>query len=273
MTIASDLTRIKDAKQAIKTAIAEKGVTVPDTELISTYHAYIDQIGSATPPTGDGTLADLKQALNYGNAATVYPVGTEFADTYDGASNPLIVAQYLDETNNSAYGGAVGVIMVRKYLSNFQIKWDNNVNYRDSYINTQLNGDMFEKCSTELKQYASEIDIPYAINGNNIIMVKTKQFIMSTAEVMSKNPSGSDTPAEGFGWDLWEQRTGLTSPSYLENEGRIMANSSAVVESWWLRSWVSSSNVAYTAFNGQVSFRRPSSSIYLLPAYFIGKDT
>lgn len=47
MTIASDLTRIKDAKVAIRQAIIDKGVEVPETEKLDTYYSYIDQISDS----------------------------------------------------------------------------------------------------------------------------------------------------------------------------------------------------------------------------------
>lgn len=53
MSIQTDLTRIKNAKSAIKTAIEGKGVTVPDTTLLDGMAAMIDGIES-------GTKAEIK---------------------------------------------------------------------------------------------------------------------------------------------------------------------------------------------------------------------
>lgn len=44
MTIATNLQRIIDAKAAIRAAIQEKGVEIPDSEKLDAYHEYIDQI-------------------------------------------------------------------------------------------------------------------------------------------------------------------------------------------------------------------------------------
>ena len=44
MSIATELTRIQNAKAAIKTAVANKGVTIPNDKLISEYADYIAQI-------------------------------------------------------------------------------------------------------------------------------------------------------------------------------------------------------------------------------------
>ena len=49
MSLASEITRLQNAKSALKTSIEAKGVTVSDSTLISDYSAYVDQI-----PTGGG---------------------------------------------------------------------------------------------------------------------------------------------------------------------------------------------------------------------------
>lgn len=48
MNIATELNRIQTAKANIKTAVANKGVTIPDDKLISEYADYIDQIQTGT---------------------------------------------------------------------------------------------------------------------------------------------------------------------------------------------------------------------------------
>ena len=49
MSLSSEITRLQNAKSALKTSIEAKGVTVSDTTLISDYSSYVDQI-----PTGGG---------------------------------------------------------------------------------------------------------------------------------------------------------------------------------------------------------------------------
>lgn len=46
MSIATELNRIQTAKANIKTAVANKGVTIPDDKLISEYAGYIDSIST-----------------------------------------------------------------------------------------------------------------------------------------------------------------------------------------------------------------------------------
>lgn len=268
MTIASDLTRIKNAKQSIKAAIGEKGVEVPDTELISTYSTYIDQIttGGPTPPTGDGTLTDLKKALDYGNAAELYPAGTEIPDTYAGNSNPLIVAQYLDSTNNFAYGGVEGAILIRKFVEPTSQQFGGSVDYASSAIKNFLDTTYLDNCSEALKSVIAEVNIPY-----NYTTVKSKLFLMSAYEVCN---IGNGT-YEGVMWDYWKQKTGLSAPNamYTNNNGRIMKDRNGTAQSVWLRSRYSSSLVCYVTTTGSVSSTdSPSNTRGVLPACFIAKD-
>lgn len=93
--------------------IAEKGGAMPEHKNSNSLADAIRTIPNTSDPGYDPdnpTLAGLKAAVNAGDYET-FPVGTEIPDTYNGNDNPLIVAQYLDSTNNSAYGGAEGVIV------------------------------------------------------------------------------------------------------------------------------------------------------------------
>lgn len=48
MSVASEITRIQNAKDSIKTAIESKGVSVPSNALIDTYATYIGQISGGS---------------------------------------------------------------------------------------------------------------------------------------------------------------------------------------------------------------------------------
>ncbi len=76
MSIQTELTRITDAKSAIKTAIEGKGVTVPDGTLLDGMAALIESIeagggdyviGSVTPASDSETLkiGDIKDTTTY----------------------------------------------------------------------------------------------------------------------------------------------------------------------------------------------------------------
>ena len=61
MSLSSEITRLQNAKSALKTSIEAKGVTVSDSTLISGYAALVDQIqtGSGGGGGGDDILRDL----------------------------------------------------------------------------------------------------------------------------------------------------------------------------------------------------------------------
>lgn len=269
MTIASDLTRIKDAKAAIRQAIIDKGVEVPETEKLDTYYSYIDQItGKPSGPTGDGTLADLKLALSTENPAEYYPVGTEIPDTYDGNDNPLIVAQYLNSSNNSTYGGAVGVILMRKYVEPTSQVFGTNNDYRTSTVKSYLDTTYLDNCSSELKSIISDINIPWYYSSTGYTTVTSRWFLMSDREVNSL----LWTQVEGFAWDYWKQKTGLSSPNANANPGRILYASEGAPSTSLLRSNGGSTSIGYVQNTGRIFYTTPTSSAGVLPACFIAKE-
>lgn len=275
MTIASQMQRIINAKSAIRTAIIDKGVEVPDTEKIDTYHEYIDQISATKPPTGDGTLDDLKLALSTDDPAGYYPIGTELEDTYNGHSNPLIVAQYLKSSNNRLYGNAEGVILIRKYVEpTSQIFGDyGTVDFGSSTLKTFLGTTYYDNCSNDLKKVLSNITIRYRNGTSTYGTSVVKFFPMSPYEVCCDADS-SYSPNEGIMWDYWKKQTGLTSPDalYKTNSGRIMRNSSGAANLVWLRSWITSSKVGQVSTSGAIQHAYANAnSTGVLPACFIAK--
>lgn len=60
MSIASEISRIQQAKADIKTAIEGKGVTVPSNALLSTYGTYVSQIEGG----GGGSSADTQALID-----------------------------------------------------------------------------------------------------------------------------------------------------------------------------------------------------------------
>lgn len=276
MSIASNLQRIMDAKSAIRESIVRVGVDLPESEKIDTYYQYIDQIGSKPNPSGDGTLADLKLALSADNPAEYYPVGTELEDTYDGQSNPLIVAQYLDSKNNEKYDGAEGVILIRKYVEPTSQEWSTTSYYKNSTINSFLMTTYYNNCSDNLRELISEINVPCYTGYDTYTPVPVKLFLMSAYEVCSTSMntvSGSNLGLEGIMWEYWRQQTGLNSPSISGNNGRIMRGRDGVAYDIWLRTASTTTGTKqYVNKYGDVGTRSGSTKYGVLPACFIAKD-
>lgn len=212
-------------------------------------------------------MAGLKRALKFGNAEEKYPIGTEIPDTWNGNNNPLIVGQYLDSSNSSLYGGAEGAILIRKYLLDSVVTpFGNSNNYPDSTIRSFLINDYANNCSSELQLLSSTILLPWSATH-----IEDKYFVMSTTEMV-----GASTSAEGIAFELWKQRTALTTPNNNDNAGRVMRTADGVVGNYWLRTARRSSsnllaNYVYSAGNIATNGDTRTNN-YILPACFIAKD-
>lgn len=262
--------QVQDTATFIKNAwdaVEEMGGDVPaQNKNLANLMAGIASIpqGPAVPTS----LAELKKMVRAGREIVI---GTEIPDMYAGNSNPLIVAHNLNDGNNGSYGGAKGVLLVRKYVEpTFQEfnSSSSNVNYDSSTILTFLNNEYLEKCSEELRSIISEVGIPY-YNGSTIAYINGKWHLMSGIEVCGTNNSG-----EGQMWDIWKERTGLVSANNGTNSGRIGKDRNGNTQYWWLRSRGSSSYICGVYINGSISTNDlgPSRSNGVLPACFIGKD-
>lgn len=257
-TVASIETHLTEAYNVLE----EKGADISEQKNIENLAATILTISAG----GKSTLTALKQAVNKGTASTVFPVGTEIPDTYAGNDNPLIVAQYLDSSNNSAYGGAEGVILVRKYVEPTAQLFGFTPAYNTSIIKNFLDTTYYDNSSDELKAMVADITIPFSSSP-----VAAKWFIMSDTEICA---SGYDGVPEGIMWDYWKEKTGLTSPNNNANTGRVVKDRSGANQNIWLRSIASSANtkVCFMGTNGLVYFAAPNDKYGVLPACLIAKE-
>lgn len=109
MTIASEITRLQGAKADIKTAIENKGVTVPSADTIDQYAGYIDQIETGTTivngvienylaSTSTVAVAAGTFVAMSGDTASDYSVsGT--AVVLDGTARYRTVCESIDDTH------------------------------------------------------------------------------------------------------------------------------------------------------------------------------
>lgn len=112
MSIQTELTRIKNAKAAIKAAIEGKGVTVPDGTLLDGMAALVESIEA-----GGGS----------GGAQLAYGTFTPAADTYDyvvthnlGVMPDFIVVWSSDARTPSTYKGVLAIAASAKIMGNGQ---------------------------------------------------------------------------------------------------------------------------------------------------------
>lgn len=251
----------------MRQSIIDKGVDVPDDAKIEEYAGYILQIeagGGEYSPTNP-TLEGVKDAVSKGMTVKT---GLEIPDTYGGKSNPLVVVHNLSSANNTQYGGAVGTILIRKYVDPTAQAFGYTANYADSTLKSFLETTYIANCSNELRAVISNITVPYW-NGSAVASVETNIFPMSDTEVMS-----SVAPTiSGEIWDYWREKTGLAAPDTRgqANNGRILRDSSSAARYVWLRSVAVGNEPCMIASNGSVDYYTSTSPYGVIPAFFIAK--
>lgn len=222
---------------------------------------YIDSTKEDTSVIG-GTISEFKTALDAGDVSN-FPIGTKLPDTANGESNPLIVAQYLDGTQE-AYGGAKGAVVVRQFAESTPIAWDTNggTDYSTSSIRTHLNGDYLSACTEELQNIIEPMTIPYGNIDTTTIQgtVDDKVFLLDNGECINK---GNTNPHLGMNFEYF-QLLGTSS------ESRVSHISNGTAVDSWLRNKIDSQKAAYIPSNlGVTSTQRTSSNLYYRPAFFI----
>ena len=89
MSVATEITRIETAKSNIKTAIENKGVSVPNDALLDTYATYVSQIsgGSSVLVYETGTYTPStdtdRPTINFTNVHSEAPIYVGIFDTTD----------------------------------------------------------------------------------------------------------------------------------------------------------------------------------------------
>lgn len=166
----------------------------------------------------DSQLTKLKKALNTGNAEELFPVGTMISDTWNDVEAPLVVMQYLNETNSNLYGGVNGVILMRHNITDYtssQKLWAEG-----QPIKNYLDSEYLEACSGDMKKYISPIKIRTNLTYNSTTPANEREYIMvdslwfppSVKEMycrIGNTTTGiANTPDEGIAWDYWKAKFG-----------------------------------------------------------------
>lgn len=260
-------THIRNAGGTLR-AILPGDVVVGQTGCLSD-----DDLGE--DPCSSKTFANLKTALKNGTAKECFPVGTEIPDTWNGNSNAMVVAHYLDSTNNSAYSGAEGVILIRKYVEPTEVDYDTSTAiYSDASIRSYLNTTYLSGCTNDLKNVMSSITIcsivpgPY---GSAPAYTTGKLFLMSTEEM-----GGIPNATYGKYFEIWEER-GLTSLGGSASPARILTDRDGNIAKAWTRTSQYSRTFGYTVASvsktgGLVASLLSEGPFGVLPACFISKD-
>ena len=113
MSLSSEITRLQNAKSALKTSIEAKGVTVSDSTLISGYSAYVDQIPTGGGGGGDDILRDLIEkditTLNIPEGTT--QIGN-YAFSYCEKVRSVTIPNSVTSIGNYAFGSCSGLTSV-----------------------------------------------------------------------------------------------------------------------------------------------------------------
>lgn len=111
MSIQNELTRITNAKAAIKTAIEGKGVTVPDGTLLDGMASLIESIEAGE---GGGTGGGIPSPFTKVTTGTVLYTSLQYANTvafnHGLGVAPKIFVVYLDEIGSYG-GGSINVLV------------------------------------------------------------------------------------------------------------------------------------------------------------------
>lgn len=245
-TIAGELGQILDTKRRLREVIAQYNDIITEQTPFRQYAQLIREIVTAP------TLAGLKKALNRGNAAEKYPIGTEIEDTWNGQSNPLTVAHY---TNITLANGTVkpGAYLVRKYVEPVSQQYSTTQYryYTNSAVKAYLEGEYLQKCSAETKGLISQIKIiwmePNYLGGFDRKEMAARFFLMSGIEI-----GGTKNTGEGVFWSYWKQKLGISTPSDQYTNKRIVRSRDGVARRISLRTNYPSGGMDWTSYVGTV---------------------
>lgn len=269
MSVSSELSSTITNLQSVYTALGEAGATLPQNKNFANLSTTIESI--PTNPTGEGTLSDLKVALQTTEPWNYYKPGSVFADTWNSEDAPLMLATYLTSENNSEYGGAVGAILIRQHLSDSSYFWGSQPTYEQSNIYQFLQSDYYENTSSTLKNLMTDLSIPVADeNGLEPNQIMVKWFLPTTTELGALEMAWYST--EGVKFDAFTS----------DDNTRICSTPSGKVSEYWTRSLYNYSSEqrypVYIATTGQVRaenyhmYEQTQSSLHnLRPCCFIPK--
>lgn len=285
MTIADEITRIKNAKNPIREAIAEKYVEVPETEKLSDYYKYVEQIETAPP----SVFAQIKQALKDGSAATKFPVGMEIKDewhdTADGKTYnmPLIVVHYGDVKLED---GTIkqGAYLMRKQALPFAVQYDAKTNrYVHSGIHKYLNanadknvwwnssydGDTaptiastkdgyLKGCSDDLLAVLATVKVDTAIDtvsSGGVTDSVSAKFFLPSREQLHAIPGAANAAPAGTEGDAWDYFKSAAAPSDSDRTVRAFKDANNEPRRCWIRSAVrnTTKNAFMTTVNGAMA--------------------
>lgn len=163
MSVASEITRIQNAKASIKSSIENKGVSVPSNALIDTYSTYIDAIsggggGGLTYETGTYTpTADIaRPTISFSKTHTEAPIYVAMFDvsnTTDQTTNTNYGWEYID--HYKLFGNSIpySSTNLRYALITWQYRGTSTTSTTSSYTQCSSNSDSSSSSGTNHPRY------------------------------------------------------------------------------------------------------------------------
>lgn len=241
MTIATNLQRIIDAKAAIKAAIIEKGVEVPDDEKVDTYAGYIDQIGAApdifepdlSQPLDKTQLDNLQNIVAAGKASEYLNLGDELLVPYGDYTMPFEVVGFEDvEVEGGETKPAINLLA--KYTSETNSQWgaSGDTIYSKSTLRTNIITTYQSKLTPEFVACLANTKTQTYSRDKSTDVVYDKLFAPSMAQLGVTDTSYNKA-----------QQAAVEGPAFTAYKGSNNAkrikqaiNATGTVQYYWTRS-------------------------------------
>lgn len=167
MSIASEITRLQNAKADIKTAIEAKGVTIPSNATLDEYSDYVEEISTGITPTGTINITEngTHDVTNYASAnvnvsggeTLKISAGTSIRSGYYDTFGTILKLEIVGTSGSRMFNNYGGVIIPRlentqnltsglymfantQYVTNYNLQDFNSSNMTDmSFMFNQSN--------------------------------------------------------------------------------------------------------------------------------------
>lgn len=250
MTIASNLQRIVDAKAAIRAAIQDRGVEIPDTEKLDAYHEYIDQItgggGQAvfepdlSQVQNAAQLDNLQNIIDAGKAQEYLNLGDELLISYDNTTMPMQVVGFTDATVQKEGEDVIvpAIQLGMKYCATGTTAWGTGRStYSASAPRAQINNTIKPKFSEDFLNCLGKTKVQSYVPNNDVDVVYDELFIPSLVELGQSASWYGAYAVEGYTFQYYQ---GADSSKLIKN---VFGTTSS--QGYWTRSSATNSETEF----------------------------